>query len=61
MSVIKYLMKRMDDKLLELMGPEAHAEFSAQIARDAFREEVDEMENCGFKSFVQENFDEITK
>ena len=55
------VMKKMEEKLIELMGQEAYTEFSIGIAKEAFREEVDGMEDSDFKNFCKEYFDEITK
>jgi len=56
-----YLLKKMEEKLIELMGKEAYTEFSVQIAREGFRKEVDGMADGDFKNFVIENFDKITQ
>ena len=56
-----FVMKKMEEKLIELMGQEAYSKFSVEIAREGFRHEIDGMEDSDFKNFIMENFDEITK
>lgn len=56
-----YAMKKMEEKLIELMGQEAYAEFSTEIARKGFRAEIEEMAEGEFKNFCIEYFDDITK
>lgn len=55
-----YVMKQMENKLIELMGYEAYCAFSREIAKEGFRKEIDGMEDGDFKNFVIEHFDEIT-
>ena len=62
-SMIKIMMraiKRMEDKLIELMGEEAYTEFATKIATEAFREEVEGMEDDEFRELTLANFDDIT-
>lgn len=54
------LITKMDNKLKELMGEKDHAIFSAQIARDAFREEINENASEEFKQFCLDNWEKIT-
>ena len=61
MEFKNYMLKKMEEKLIELMGQEAYAEFSVQIAREGFRKEVEGMEDGDFKNFVIENFDKIVQ
>ena len=56
-----YVMKKMESKLIELMGQKEYAAFAIEIAREGFREEVNGMADSEFKDFIEENFDEITK
>ena len=53
-------MKRMEDKLRELMGEEEFHKFSVELAKEAFRKEIDGMEDSEFKRFVTANFGAIT-
>ena len=61
MEFKNYMLKKMEEKLIELMGQEAYIEFSVQIAREGFRKEVEGMEDGDFKNFVIENFDKIVQ
>ena len=56
-----FVMKKMEEKLIELMGKDAYAEFATEIAREGFRMEVNGMADGEFKYFCQEYFDDITK
>ena len=54
-----HMMKRMEEKLKELMGDKAFVMFTNQIAKEAFRIEIENMAEGDFKDFVLTNFDEI--
>lgn len=56
-----FVMKKMEEKLIELMGHEAYAEFSTKIAKEGFRAEIEGMAEGEFKDFCIENFDDITR
>lgn len=56
-----YMINRMDAKLRDYMTAEEHATFSKEIAKEAFRIDIEDMEDNGFKAFVIEHFDEITR
>lgn len=53
------VMRYMEEKLKELMGEKEYALWSAEVAKKAFREEVNGMEDGDFKDFILTNFDEI--
>lgn len=59
-KAMMHTMKRMEDKLRELMGDEEYHKFSTELAKEAFRKEVEDMEDSEFKRFVTANFDDIT-
>lgn len=59
-KVMTHMMKRMEDKLRELMGEEAYTEFSKELAKEAFRKEVEGMADSEFREFTLANFDDIT-
>ena len=54
-----YIIKRMEEKLLEYMTKEEYDKFSDEIALGAFQYYVDTLEDGEFKRFCEENFDEI--
>ena len=56
-----YMINRMDAKLRDYMTAEEYAAFSKEIAKEAFRIDIEDMEDNGFKAFVIEHFDEITR
>lgn len=56
-----YMLNRMDAKLRDYMTAEEYAAFSKEIAKEAFRIEIEDMEDTGFKAFVIEHFDELTR
>ena len=56
-----YMLNRMDAKLRDYMTAEEYAAFSKEIAKKAFRIEIEDMEDSGFKTFVIEHFDELTR
>lgn len=59
-KAMMHMMKRMEDKLRELMGEEEFHKFSVELAKEAFRKEIDSMEDSEFKRFVTANFGAIT-
>lgn len=59
-NAMQYLIKRLDEKLKEYMTAEEHAAFSIEIAKEAFRIDVESMEDGDFKEFALANFDRIT-
>ena len=61
MEYTMYVMKKMEEKLIELMGKEAFAEFVKEIAKEGFRREVDGMADGEFKNFCKEYFDDIVE
>ena len=55
-----FLIARLEGKLKEYMTEEDCAAFIKEIAKEAFRMDVEAMEECDFKEFVIANFDRIT-
>ena len=60
-KAILYIMKRMEAKLQDLLTAEEYHKFSEEVAKEAFRMDVEDMPDGDFKSFVLENFDLITR
>lgn len=56
----EYMIGKCEEKLRELMGAEEYSKFAAEIARGAFKAEIDSMAASDFKDFVQSHFDELT-
>lgn len=50
-----------EEKLVQLMGPEAFGAFAVEVGRMLFREEVEGMPESDFREFVLKHFDEITR
>ena len=50
-----------EEKLVQLMGPEAFGAFAVEVGRMLFREEVEGMPEGDFREFVLKHFDEITR
>lgn len=59
-NAMRYLIDRMEEKLKEYMTEEDYAAFIKEIAKEAFRMDVEAMEECDFKEFAIANFDRIT-
>ena len=57
----KFVTKKMEEKLIELMGQEGYEKFATEIAREGFQKEIDGMADGEFKDFIKDNIDEITK
>lgn len=54
------LIRLMDEKLKELMNEEDYNWFMTQIAREAFKEEIESCASEEFKKFVFDNWETIT-
>ena len=57
---VMHMMKRMEEKLIELMGHEEYGEFSKEIAKEAFRMEMEDLPASEFKDYVLGHFDTFT-
>lgn len=55
-----YMIKRMEEKLMELMGDDYY-EFAREIAKEALRKEMEAAADSDFKKFVLENLDDIAR
>ena len=49
-----------EDKLKELMTETEFREFSTELAKQLFAEELSAMTDCDFKVMILEHFDDIT-
>lgn len=54
------LIRLMDEKLKELMSEEDYEWFMTQIAREAFKEEVENCCDGELKKFIFDNWEAIT-
>lgn len=59
-KVLEYMLKRYEEKLEELIGTEELDKLATEIARGAFRAEIEAMAPSGFRDFCLENFEKIT-
>lgn len=50
-----------EEKLAQLMGPEAFGEFAVEVGRMLLLEEVERMPEGDFRELVLKHFDEITR
>lgn len=57
----KWVMNQFENKLIELMGPKAYSAWAVEVAKAAFRKEVEDMPEGDFKDFILENIDAITE
>ena len=48
-------------KLRMLMGEDEFSKFSAKVAREIFKKEIDRMPDGDFKDFCKQNFERITR
>ena len=58
MKYIMYMMKRMEEYLIELIGHDAFEEFSDQIAKEAFVMSIHDMPDGDFKDFCEDIIDQ---
>ena len=56
----KYKMRKMENKLTELMGKEDYGKWSREVAVEAFRRDVEKWPDGEFKQFCLDNFEIIT-
>lgn len=54
------LCMKSDDKLKEVLTAKAYEQWAEKTAKEIFKEEIEEMEDCDFKSFVLEHMELIT-
>ena len=59
-KTLTFTLRKMEEKLMELMGNDYY-DFAKQLAKDAFRYEIENMEDPDFKQFCHDNFDTITE
>ncbi len=55
----RYVVKRYEEKLKELMGKEEFSKFSNDVAKEMFRSEIEGMAPSDFRDFCLENFGKI--
>lgn len=60
-KIMMILIAEMENKLKEFMSEEEYHSFSVNLARNAFKQEVEGMADSPFKQFVLQNFDKITE
>lgn len=53
------MLRMYEEKLSEYMTEEERSRFARKVAKKAFREEVDSMEDGEFKTFIIDNIDTI--
>lgn len=54
------MLKRYEEKLKEYMTEEEYIEFSCQVAKEAFFNELSKLPDSDFKDFAIDNFHHIT-
>lgn len=54
-------MKKMEEKLVELMGKDDYKWFAEQISKEVFKEVVDASPSEDFKKMVYDHWEEITR
>ena len=56
----EYMIGKCEEKLRELMGAEEYSKFAAEIARGAFKAEIESAPDGVFKDFVLSHLSELT-
>lgn len=59
LEMYRYITMRMEEKMIEMMGKDEYAKWSARIAKETLTQWVDSSSNEDFKKFVSENMDII--
>lgn len=54
-------MRKMEEKLVELMGKDDYKWFAEQISKEVFKEVVDASPSEDFKKMVYDHWEEITR
>ena len=57
---LMHMMKRVEEYLIELIGHDAYEEFCKEIAKEAFRMEMEDLPESEFKDYVLGHFDTFT-
>lgn len=57
---LSMMIKRMEEKLKELMGEEEYIKFSREVAKETFFAECSDLPEGDFKDFCIDNFQFIT-
>lgn len=56
-----FVISRLEQKLKQYMELEEFKEFIKDVSRDAFRMDVEALEDGDFKDYILANFDRITE
>ena len=59
-DTLMFFLRKYEEKLKELMTEEELMKFTAEIAKEGFRREVESAPDGGFRQFCLDHFDEIT-
>ena len=57
---LKYVCRKYEDKLIELMGLDKFKDFSTDIAKEMFFNSIRDIKDPEFRNFCLDNFDAIT-
>lgn len=60
-KMLMFMLKKYEQKLKEYMTEAEFATFVINIAKEAFKQELDRMEDSDFKKFCLDNFEKITE
>ena len=59
-SYYLFIIERMEEKLMELMGPGPYSEWMSEVAKEGFRKEVELLKETGLRDFLLHDFELIT-
>ena len=60
-KALLFVISRLEQKLKQYMELEEFKEFIKDVTREAFRMDVEALEDGGFKDYILANFDWITE
>ena len=59
-SYYLFIIEKMEEKLIELMGPGLYSEWMSEVAREGFRKEVELLKDTCLRDFLLHDFELIT-
>ena len=59
LEIYLHMMKRMEEKMIEMMGKDEYSKWSTEVAKETFMKWVSSSPSEDFKQFVEGNMDII--
>ena len=59
-SYYLFIIEKMEEKLIELMGPDSYSEWMSEAAKEGFRKEAELLKDTCLRGFLLHDFELIT-